>query len=81
MSGDFFTDVPGRIAYGGPASSGVSRWSVPRIAHVLMRRPSRSARATSPAFEVLRLTRTQSSADDATCAWMPQRRRTTPATG
>src|SRR5947209_16466717 len=46
-----------------------------------MRRPSDSARLTSPGCDFSRRTRTASSADDATCAWTPQRRRTTPATG
>lgn len=51
-----------------PPSSGVSRWSVPRMAQVLMSRPSARARPTSPGDNVWRRTRTASSADEATWA-------------
>ena len=61
--------------------SGATRWSAPRIAQVLISRPSASARSTSPGRDVRRRTRTPSSAADATCAWTPPSRRTTSATG
>jgi len=62
-----------------PPSSGVSRWSVPRIAQVLMSRPWLNARATSPGFDAVRRTRTASSAVEPTCACTPQSLRTTSA--
>ena len=63
-----------------PPSSGVSRCRVPRIAHVLMRRPSESARPTSTGDEAARRTRMARSADEATCACTPHSRRTTSGT-
>ncbi len=52
---------------------------MPRIAQVLMRRPSVRARPTSPGREAWLRTRIASSADDATCACTPHNRRTTPS--
>ena len=59
-------------------SSGSSRWSEPRIAQVLISRPSARRPVDLPGRAThRRRTRMASSADDATWAWTPPRRRTT----